>query len=97
VIAVVLVEVNHSHHNLKGCVFNGSNGLELRTDDNKTYALSGTTNDIAPGNTLRLHGDHKKLPKGASADPEFIVQKMQKNYGPCQALAAPQSASASHP
>jgi hypothetical protein len=87
VTAVVLVEVSHSHHTLKGCVFSGSNGLELRTDDNKTYALSGTTADVAAGNTVRLHGDRKKLPKGTTADPEFVIQKMQKNYGPCQALA----------
>lgn len=88
VTAVVLVEVHHSHHTLKGCIFNGSNGLELRTDDNKSYALAGTTDNIAPGDTVRLHGNHQKPPKGAIADPEFVVQKMQKNYGPCQALAS---------
>jgi hypothetical protein len=94
VAAVVLVEVSHSHHTLKGCVFNGANGLELRTDDNKTYTLSGTTGNIAPGNTVRLHGDRKKAPKGTISDPEFFIQKMEKNYGPCQALALPPSPAA---
>jgi hypothetical protein len=96
VTAVVLVEVSHSHHTLKGCVFSGANGLELRTDDNKIFTLSGTTNDIAPGNTVRLHGNRSKPPKGTVADPEFIIQKMQKNYGPCQALASPQPPPAAH-
>jgi len=94
VTAVVLVKVDHSHHTIKGCVFSGANGLELRTDDNKTYALSGTTADLAPGNTVRLHGNRQKPPKGTSGDSSFIVQKMQKNYGPCQALAAAPSAPA---
>jgi hypothetical protein len=87
VTAVVLVEVSHSHHTVKGCVFSGSNGLELRTDDNKIYALGGTTADIAAGNTVRLHGNHQKHDKNAPDDQAFLVQKMQKNYGPCQALA----------
>jgi hypothetical protein len=39
--AVVLVEVDHSHHPLEGCVLSGERGLELRTDDQKSYALSG--------------------------------------------------------
>jgi hypothetical protein len=95
-VIIIPVEISHSHHTLKGCVFSTPAGLQLRTADNKTYALSGTTADIAPGNTVRLHGNRKMPAKGAAAaDPQFIIQKMQKNYGPCQALAA--TASPSHP
>jgi hypothetical protein len=95
-VIIIPVEINKSHHTLKGCVLSTPAGLELRTDDNKTYTLSGTTADISPGNTVRLHGDRRKTPKGAAADPEFVIQKMQKNYGPCQALASPQPALAPH-
>ncbi|HZQ42846.1 MAG TPA: hypothetical protein VFA99_06315 [Acidobacteriaceae bacterium] len=96
VVTVVAVhEVKKSHHTLQGCVFNTPSGLELRTTDSKTYALSGTTADIAPGNTLRLHGDREKRDKNATGDQVFFVQKMQKNYGPCQALA--QTTPATHP
>jgi hypothetical protein len=97
VTAVVLVEISHSHHTLKGCVVGSANGLELRTADNKTYALSGTIADIAPGNNVRLHGDKQKHDKNSPADQVFVVQKMQKNYGPCQALATAPPAPATHP
>jgi hypothetical protein len=84
---IIPVEVSKSHHTLKGCIFSTPAGLELRTTKNKTYALSGTLADITPGNTLRLHGDREKHDKNATGDQVFLVQKMQKNYGPCQALA----------
>jgi hypothetical protein len=93
-VIIVPVEINKSHHTLKGCVYNTPAGLELRTTENKTYALSGTTADIAAGNTVRLHGNRKKLPKDTPAGSEFVVAKMQKNYGPCQALASTQPAPA---
>lgn len=84
---IVPVEIHKSHHTVKGCIFSTPAGLELRTTDNKTYALSGTIADIAPGSTLRLHGNKQKHDKNATGDQVFIVQKMQRNYGPCQALA----------
>jgi hypothetical protein len=37
----IIIAVNHHHHILKGCVFSGSNGPELRTSDAKTFALEG--------------------------------------------------------
>jgi hypothetical protein len=84
---IIPVEINKSHHTLKGCIFSTPAGLELRTTDNKTYALSGTTAGLAPGSTLRVHGDKQKHDKNAAGDQVFVVQRMQKNYGPCQALA----------
>lgn len=94
---IIPVEISKSHHTLKGCIFSTPAGLELRTTDNKTYALSGTTADIAPGSTLRLHGNRQKHDKNSPGDQVFIVQKMQKNYGPCQALAPATPAPAAHP
>jgi len=91
---IVPVEISKSHHTLKGCIFSTPAGLELRTTDNNTYALSGTTAGLAPGSTLRLHGDKQKHDKSATGDQVFVVQKMQKNYGPCQALAPAQPAPA---
>ena len=96
---IIPVEVSKSHHTLKGCIFSTASGLELRTIDNKTYALSGTMTDVTPGNTLRLHGDRQKHDKNATGEQLFLVQKMQKNYGPCQALApsAPSAPPATQP
>lgn len=87
--AVVLVEVNHSHHTLKGCVLSGPTGLELRTDDQKTYALSGTTANLKAGDQVRLHGSRVKHSKAIPGDPAFLVETMKKDYGPCKALATP--------
>ncbi|HEY4008950.1 MAG TPA: hypothetical protein VGM11_02280 [Acidobacteriaceae bacterium] len=95
-VIIIPIEVNKSHHTLKGCVLSTPAGLELRTTDNKTFALSGTTTDIAAGNTLRLHGNHQKHSKDTAGDQVFLVQKMQKNYGPCQALAQPAPPTAAH-
>ncbi len=100
-VIIIPVEISKSHHTLKGCVLSTPSGLELRTID-KTYSLSGTTADIAPGSIVRVHGDRQKHDKSAAGDQVFLVQKMQKNYGPCQALAqtaapAPAAPSATHP
>lgn len=96
-VIIIPVEVSKSHHTLKGCIFSTPSGLELRTTENKTYALSGTTTDLAPGSTVRLHGDRQKHDKNATGDQVFLVQKMQKNYGPCQALAQTTSATTPQP
>ncbi len=100
-VIIIPVEVSKSHHTLKGCVLSTPSGLELRTIE-KTYSLSGTTADLAPGSIVRVHGDRQKHDKAATGDQVFLVQRMQKNYGPCQALAqtaAPTAAppSATHP
>jgi hypothetical protein len=86
-VIIIPIEINKHNHTLKGCVLNTPDGLELHTTENKTYSLAGTTADIAPGNTLRLHGKHEKHEKNTPGSQVFLVQKMQKNYGPCQALA----------
>jgi hypothetical protein len=39
----------------------------------------------------------RKAAKDSTADPEFVIQKMQKNYGPCQALAPNKPPPASQP
>lgn len=94
---IIPVEISKSHHTLKGCIFSTPAGLELRTADNKTYALSGTTANLSPGSTVRVHGDRQKHNKNATGDQLFVVQKMQKNFGPCQALASTQRPAAPQP
>lgn len=89
VAAVVLVEVHHSHHTLKGCVFSGPNGLEVQTqNDKKTYTLAGETASIKAGDMVRFHGSKVKKVKDSSGDQTFTVQKISKDYGPCK-VAAP--------
>ena len=89
VTAVVLIEVNHSHHTLKGCLFDSpGGGLQLRTEALKDYTLAGSTANLAVGNSVRLHGDREKRDKNASVGQVFRVKELKKNYGPCSVLAA---------
>lgn len=85
--AVVLVEVHHSHHTLKGCVASTSDGLQMiSASGGEAYALSGVTTDLKVGDTVRVHGAKHKQ-KG-SAERSFVVEKLNKDYGPCKASPA---------
>jgi hypothetical protein len=87
---VVLVEVNKSHHNLKGCVTVGPDGLTLHTEGNsKIYALTGVPANVKVGDVIKVHGSKSKGQKDSAGDQDFAVEKMSRDYGPCQALLAP--------
>ena len=83
VATAVAVEVHHAHHTLNGCVSNGPGGMQL-TANTKIYMLSGNTANIAAGEHVRLHGTRVKHPKHSSADPVFLVERQNKDYGPCK-------------
>lgn len=82
---VVLIEVNHGHHNVKGCVFSGQNGLQVQTQgDMKTYALTGETANIKVGDLVQFHGTKVKKVKGSAGNGTFTVEKISRDYGPCK-------------
>ena len=85
---VVLVHVHNSHHRLKGCVTMGPSGLQLKTDDNKTYALGGEMRDVKAGDTVKIHGNKMKKTKDMTGDQVFTVEKVNKDYGPCTVVPA---------
>jgi hypothetical protein len=81
---VILVEVNKSHHTVKGCVTSGANGLEVRNEgDNQNYALVGVTTNTKVGDRVRLHGSKDRKNKDSAGDGTFVVEKMTRDYGPC--------------
>jgi hypothetical protein len=84
----VAVEVNHSHHIVKGCASTGPDGLELQTGA-RTYLLSGATADIKPGDMVRVHGSRVKQSKHSTANQTFFVEKLNKDYGPCKSSPKP--------
>lgn len=87
---VVLVEVNKSHHNLKGCVTAGPDGLTLHSEGNsKVYALTGVPVNVKVGDVIKVHGSKSKGKKDSAGDQDFAVEKMSRDYGPCKALLAP--------
>jgi hypothetical protein len=85
----ITLAVQHSHHTVQGCIFSDADGLKLRTSDAKIYSVKGETADIKVGDKLKLHGSKEKKIKGAPAvDQVFLVEKLNKDYGPCAANPA---------
>lgn len=91
---VVVVSVNHSHHTMKGCIFEGASGLELRTSDSKTYALEGDPASIKVGDMVKFHGSKVKKTKDSTGDQVFKVERLKKDYGPCRVDSAPTTSAA---
>ncbi len=74
----------HHGHSLDGCAVSGANGLELQNrGDQQTYALVGDTAGIKPGERVRISG--KKEKKSGGAHPQFLVEKLNKDFGACKA------------
>jgi hypothetical protein len=88
----ILIHVNHSHHQVKGCVSSGPNGLEVRTEDNKTWLLTGNTPNVQVGDFIKFHGTKVKRPKQSPGSPTFEVEKISKDYGPCKVAPASKAA-----
>jgi len=87
---VVLIEVNKSHHTIKGCVTSGPDGLEVHNEkDNRTYALTGVTANVKPGDIIQVRGSKEKKEKDNAGNQDFKIAKMSRDYGPCTAAAAP--------
>jgi hypothetical protein len=77
----------HRSHMLTGCAVSGAHGLELRNKgDQQTYALAGNLADINPGKRVRISG--KKGKHRGDAPRPYLVEKLQKDYGPCTDVPA---------
>jgi len=74
------------HHNssVTGCAVSGSSGLEMQVQgDQRSYSLIGDVADIKPGHRVHLSGKKEKEKSGAPR--QFLVEKVGKDYGQCQA------------
>jgi hypothetical protein len=92
---VVLVEVHHKRHFLKGCILSGADGFQLETfSDHKTYILDGDSLNLKPGELVQLHGSRVKRAGSGSATPVFRIEKLSRDFGPCK-TATSTAASAS--
>jgi hypothetical protein len=82
----VLIHEHHEHHRVKGCVVSDGSVLKVVTADStpKTYLLDGVTSNLKVGDTVKLHGDKVKLPKGSHDNQTFTVEKIDKDYGTCK-------------
>jgi|SRR5271165_211207 len=74
----------HHNHSLTGCAVSGANGLELQNKgDQQTYALVGAVTAIKPGDRIRVSG--KRVKKSSGPPPQFLVEQLSKDFGPCTA------------
>lgn len=74
----------HHDHSLTGCAVSVAGGLRLQNKgDQQTYSLVGAVNGIKPGERIRVSG--KKVKKTTGPSPEFLVEQLSKDYGPCPA------------
>jgi hypothetical protein len=72
----------HHSHSLTGCAVSGASGLELQSPgDQQTYALVGEIAGIKSGERIRVSG--KKEKKSAGGAQQFIVEKLNRDYGSC--------------
>jgi hypothetical protein len=89
---IVLVKVHNSHHTLQGCVTAGPEGIQMQSKgDHKIYTLTGLSAGVKVGDVVKVHGDKKKHHQKGTGDEEFVVQKINKDYGPCQASPVAQA------
>jgi hypothetical protein len=73
--------VKHNH-SVTGCARSTADGLTLTTEpDEHTYSLIGEVAGIKPGNRVRVSG--KKGKEKSSGTPQFLVEKVSKDFGAC--------------
>ena len=82
-IGVGVYVVIQQAHTVKGCVSEDPNGLLLHTKDGKTYVLLGATTNIKADTTIKVRGTRRKKIPGITDQPSFVVEKVNKVYGPC--------------
>jgi hypothetical protein len=74
-------------HSLTGCAGSGPDGPELISEnDQQVYELAGEVASIKSGERIRVSG--KKERKSAGAHSQFLVEKLNRDFGPCKAQRA---------
>lgn len=84
VVAYVVVHESRKKRTITGCVVQGGNGMSLTDEkDKRSYALSGNTADIKPGDRMSLQG-RKIKPKDAGKPVVWETRTISKDFGACQ-------------
>jgi hypothetical protein len=85
VVVVTIVAIHYSKkRTITGCVNSGANGMTVTDEkDQQSYALSGDTTNIKPGDRMRLQG---KKAKSKATDKTLVWEaiKVTKDFGVCQ-------------
>jgi hypothetical protein len=70
-----------------GCARSGPDGMTLTSDsDKQSYSLIGDVAKIKDGTRVRVSGKRRK--EKSSPTPKFLVEKVSRDFGPCEVAAA---------
>ena len=83
VVAVVVIHKSTAKRTITGCVYSGENGMSVTDDkDKQSYALSGDTAGIKPGDRMTLQG--KKIKPKDGKPLGWETKRITKDLGVCQ-------------
>ncbi len=69
---------------ITGCVVEDAHGLQMRDEsDQRTYELTGKLAMVKSGERMRVYGS-----KRGKTNPQFVVRKSPKIFGPCAVSAS---------
>jgi hypothetical protein len=85
VVVVAVVAIHYSKKRaIAGCVSSAGSGMNVTDEkDKQTYALSGNTTGIKPGDRMKLQGKKVKS-KGADKTLVWEAKAVAKDFGVCQ-------------
>lgn len=84
IVAAILIVHYSKKRTVTGCVTSGPNGMTITDEkDRQTYALSGNSVGITPGDRMKLHGKKIK-PKGHDRTLVWEAGTVAKDFGVCQ-------------
>jgi hypothetical protein len=84
IVAVVVVHKSTEKRTITGCVNSGQNGMSVTDEkDKRSYALSGNTSGVKPGDRMTLQGKKIK-PKGTTNTLVWETKQMTRDLGACQ-------------
>ena len=87
VVAYVVIHESSKKRSITGCVIPGASGMSVTDEkDKRSYALSGNTGDIKPGDRVTVQGKKIK-PKDAGKPVVWETKTISKDFGSCQSPA----------
>jgi hypothetical protein len=87
IVAYVVIHESSKKRSITGCVIPGASGMSVTDEkDKRSYALSGNTGAIKPGDRVTLQGKKIK-PKDAGKPVVWETKTFSKDFGSCQSPA----------
>jgi hypothetical protein len=84
IVAYVVIHESTKKRSITGCVLPAENGMSVTDEkDKRSYALSGNTRDIKPGDRMTLQGKKIK-PRDAGKPVVWETKTISKDFGVCQ-------------